>query len=76
MDSKLNQLFDYQKFQQNPQLAKIISIVEDHYSGVLSDDDLMLVNAAGEYAVPAPKSETPMITIDVDLLHPIEDQAP
>lgn len=50
---KLLQTFDFQQFQQNPRLAKIISDVESRYANVLSDDDLELVNAAGD-AAPLP----------------------
>ena len=50
---KLLQTFDFQQFQQNPRLAKIISDVESRYANVLSDDDLELVNAAGDAAPPS-----------------------
>lgn len=48
MDNKLSRLFDHQRFQQNPRLAKIIGDVEERYAGALSDDDLELVSAAGD----------------------------
>lgn len=71
MERKLSQLFDRQKFQQNARLNSIISDVESRHAGVLSDDDLNLINAAG---VPAESREpftdetaqnetTPMIPI-------------
>ena len=56
--NKLSQAFDFQKFQQNPRLADVISDVENRYTKVaLSDDDLELVSAAGEAAVPTMNPE-------------------
>jgi len=48
MEQKLKRLFDYQKFQKNPQLEALLSEAEGRYQGSLSDDDLELVSAAGE----------------------------
>lgn len=45
---KLTILFDLQKFVDNKQLAKLIVDTEDQYAKNLSDDDLSLVNAAGD----------------------------
>ena len=47
MENKLRQLFDFQRFENNPRLAKVI---DDAVSGgeALSDDDLFMVAAAGE----------------------------
>ena len=51
--NKLSQAFDFQKFQQNPRLADVISDVENRYDkAALSDDDLELVSAAGVTTVP------------------------
>ena len=45
-EEKLKKLFDFQKFEQNQRLAKMINKAE--YDAVeLSDDALSLVNAAG-----------------------------
>ena len=46
-EKKLRLLFDYQRFEKEPALGRIIEQVE---GGVkeLSDDDLALVNAAGD----------------------------
>ena len=56
--NKLSQAFDFQKFQQNPRLADVISDVESRYTKVaLSDDDLELVSAAGETTVPTMEPE-------------------
>ena len=56
--NKLSQAFDFQKFQQNPRLADVISDVESRYTEVaLSDDDLELVSAAGETTVPTMEPE-------------------
>ena len=55
---KLAQAFDYQKFQQNPRLAGVVRDVESRYDkAALSDDDLELVSAAGEAAVPTMNPE-------------------
>ena len=57
MANKLSQLFDRQRFQQNPRLAKVIGEVESRYASALSDDELELVSAAGEvHAHPAAES--------------------
>lgn len=51
--NKLSQAFDFQKFQHNPRLNAIIRDVEIRYAKTaLSDDDLELVSAAGDTAVP------------------------
>ena len=56
--NKLSQAFDFQKFQQNPRLADVISDVESRYTkAALSDDDLELVSAAGETTVPTMEPE-------------------
>lgn len=46
MDKKLKLLFDYQRFEQNPRLAKLIRETENTVQE-LSDDDLFYVSAAG-----------------------------
>lgn len=48
MDNRLKNLFDRQRFQQNPKLNSVIQDVESRYADALDDDDLDLVNAAGE----------------------------
>ena len=55
MEKKLRGLFDYQRFENNSRLAKLISETEERYnvsgarrnSAMLSDDDLAFVAAAG-----------------------------
>lgn len=47
MENKLKNMFEYQRFQNNPRLAKIIADTESRYGEALSDDDLFSVNAAG-----------------------------
>jgi hypothetical protein len=50
MESKLSRLFDYQKFEPNSRLDKLIKDVESRYSledNILSDDELGMINAAG-----------------------------
>ncbi len=48
MEKKLKLLFDYQRFENNGKLEKIIAETESRYGGELADDDLLLVNAAGD----------------------------
>ena len=48
MENKLKKLFDYQQFEKNEKLEKLIRETESRYAAELSDDDLSLVNAAGE----------------------------
>ena len=48
MEKKLKKLFDYQRFERNERLEKLISETESRYAKNLSDDDLSFVNAAGE----------------------------
>lgn len=45
IETKLKQLFDYQKFENNPRLERII---EQSAAEELSEDILLLVNAAGD----------------------------
>ncbi len=52
MEKKLKKLFDYQRFEKNEKLEKLIRETESRYAGELSDDDLTLVNAAGEFTMP------------------------
>ncbi len=49
MERKLNAIFDYQNFEKNPRLEKLISETENRYARELSDDDLTFVNAAGDF---------------------------
>lgn len=51
MENKIKKLMDYQKFEQNPKLAKIIN--DAHKSArELDDDELWMVNAAGTTDLP------------------------
>ena len=50
METKLQRLFDYQKFEGNSKLAALIADTESRCMQELSDDDLVMVNAAGEGA--------------------------
>lgn len=49
MEKKLRTMFDYQSFEQNPRLAKMIDNTQARYGHgqELDDDDLELVAAAG-----------------------------
>ena len=45
----LRELFDYQRFESNDHLKKLINDTVNRYSGVtLSESELMMVAAAGE----------------------------
>lgn len=45
---KLKSLFEFQKFENNSRLGKIISETENRYASELSDSDMENVAAAGE----------------------------
>ena len=48
MEKKLAKLFEYQRFEKNPKLEKLIAETEGRYAEELSDDMLEMVSAAGE----------------------------
>ena len=48
MEKILKKLLDYQRFEQNEKLGKLIRETESRFIRELSDEDLSLVNAAGE----------------------------
>ena len=50
MERKLRSLFNYQKFEGNPRLAKMIQETEANIA--LNDEDLGMVNAAGDFLSP------------------------
>lgn len=47
-EKTLSALFDYQLFENEPSLRKLIDEVENEYGTEISDDYLSLVSAAGE----------------------------
>lgn len=47
MDEKLSKLFDYQRFEQNPRLKKLIDEAEASSERKLTDEELSEVAAAG-----------------------------
>ena len=55
----LEKLFDFQKFENNSRLAKLISETESRYAKVLSDDELDMVNAAGDIPNPGVQKDVP-----------------
>lgn len=57
MESKLKKLFDYQRFEQNEKLEALIRESEESFVRELSDDELFLVNAAGEIEMNTPDPE-------------------
>lgn len=46
---KLKMLFDFQRFENNENLSKLINQSERLYNAELNDDELAFVNAAGEF---------------------------
>ena len=52
MEKKLKKLFDYQRFEKNERLEKIINETENQYGEELTDYDLSLIDAAGEINPP------------------------
>lgn len=48
MDKVLKTLFDLQKFNGNAHLAALVKETQQRYDNALSDDELEMVNAAGE----------------------------
>ena len=48
MEGKLRGLFEYNRFSENARLSKLIEETDSRYGTELSDNDLLLVNAAGE----------------------------
>lgn len=48
MEKKLKQLFDFQRFQNNERLARMIIQTENRYNKELDDEALSFVSAAGE----------------------------
>jgi len=48
MERRLKNLFDYQRFENNPRLARLIDETEQRYViTAIDDEDLELVSAAG-----------------------------
>lgn len=57
MEKKIKKLFDYQRFEKNEKLEKLIRDTENRYATELSDDDLSFVSAAGENTPPEPLTD-------------------
>ena len=47
-EKTLSLLFDYQRFEHEPELEALLDETENEYCAELSDDDLEQVSAAGE----------------------------
>ena len=75
MERKLSQLFDRQRFQQSERLASIISGVERRYAKVMSDNDLELVNAAGDADAMLPRAEL-MTEKEQPLVYGMDEEYP
>lgn len=56
MDKKLLLLFDFQKFVCNKRLSSLIDGIDGKESGELSDEELKMVNAAGNIYAAAGKT--------------------
>ena len=52
MEEKLKILFDYQRFEKNPRLERLILKSDALSVKALSDDDLADINAAGTFEIP------------------------
>ncbi|MBO4902788.1 MAG: hypothetical protein J5518_08340 [Lachnospiraceae bacterium] len=48
MENKLRELFEFQKFEQNQKLNKVIQDTESRYPQELTEDELEMVAAAGK----------------------------
>ncbi len=48
MEKRLKTLFDYQRFKEDPTLAKLIAASESHCSQELGDEEIAAVSAAGD----------------------------
>ena len=48
-EKTLSLLFDYQRFEHEPELEALLDEAENEYCAELSDDDLAQVSAAGEH---------------------------
>lgn len=57
MEKKLKSLFDFQKFEGNDELAKMIAETEGRFKKALSDEELFMVSAAGMPAKPKDEDE-------------------
>lgn len=49
IEQKLRLLFDYQNFENNSELLKLKKQSEESFANALDEEDLALVNAAGEF---------------------------
>lgn len=56
-EQKLKRAFDFQRFEKNAGLEKLISESEKRFAGELSDESLSHVNAAGEVGGSDPAGE-------------------
>lgn len=51
MEKRLSRLFDYQRFEKSEKLGKLIQETECRCVNALSEDELSLVSAAGEFTM-------------------------
>ena len=65
MEKRLQQLFDYQRFEENARLSAVINSVKARYNKrELSEDDLEWVAAAGNPDLLPPTNPLGRITLD------------
>lgn len=59
MEKKVKSIFEFQRFEGNPRLQKLIEETENRFARELADEDLWLVNAAGvpDEAIPSFEKE-------------------
>ncbi len=57
MDKDLEKLFDFQRFAENKRLSAMLAQAEESLTRTLSDEELELVNAAGDPAAEAAKQK-------------------
>lgn len=55
MEKRLAALFEYQKYEKDPRLQRLIEETEARFGRELNDDDLKNISAAGEIIPPPPK---------------------
>lgn len=51
MENRLKKLFDYHRFENNAKLSQVIENTERRFSAELSECELEMVSAAGEFEV-------------------------
>lgn len=72
IEKKLKSLFEFQKFEKNSRMEKIISETESRYASELSDNDVANIAAAGDTGLSAEKfSDGELDKTENDKYHPL-----